>query len=139
MSHESLEREEDVEGFSNRSFGIVFAVAFSVISLFPLLHEGPVRVWSFVVGGVFLLLALAVPDVLAPLARLWLKLGLLLGKIVSPIALGIVFYGVVTPIGLVMKMLGKDILKLRTDKQAATYWVEREPPGPTAESLKDQF
>ncbi len=85
------------------------------------------------------MLAFAAPQVLAPLNRLWFKLGLLLHKIVNPIVLGIMFYVVVTPTGLIMRLLGKDLLRLKRDPAAASYWIERTPPGPKPESLGDQF
>lgn len=139
MGHESYERSEDVRGSSDRSFGIVFAVVFAVIGLLPLLFGGGIRLWSLAVGGAFLLAALAFPSVLAPLNRIWLRFGLLLHKIVSPLILGIMFFLVITPMGVVMRALGKDLLRLRFDKAAPSYWIDRIPPGPPPESLKDQF
>ena len=139
MGHESYERREEVKGSSERSFGIVFAVVFAVIGLLPLIHAGAVRLWSLAVGAAFLLCAYALPSVLAPLNRLWLRFGLLLHRIVSPLVLGIMFYLVITPIGLLMRALGKDPLRLRFDRHAASYWIDRVPPGPEPESLKDQF
>jgi hypothetical protein len=139
VGHESYERRDDVRGSSDRSFGIVFAVVFAVIGLLPMMFGGGVRAWALAIGAVFLLLALALPRSLAPLNRLWLRFGLLLHKAVSPIILGIMFYGAVTPIGLLMRALGKDQLRLKFDRQAASYWIERVPPGPPPESLKDQF
>jgi hypothetical protein len=91
------------------------------------------------VSGAFLLVALVMPSMLGPLNRLWLKLGLLLHKVASPIALAIVFFGVITPMGGVMRLLRKDPLKLRSDPRARSYWVPREPPGPARETFKDQF
>ena len=89
--------------------------------------------------GIFLLLAALVPGVLAPANRLWTKFGLLLHHIVSPIALGILFFLVVTPTGLLMRLFGKDPLRLRFDPDADSYWIKRDPPGPAADSLKNQF
>jgi hypothetical protein len=139
MGHESFQRAEEVVGSSNRSFGVVFAVVFALIGLLPLFHGGAVRLWSLGVAAIFAALAFAAPQVLAPLNRLWLKLGLLLHKIVNPIVLGIMFYVVVTPTGLIMRLLGKDLLRLKRDPAAASYWIERTPPGPKPESLGDQF
>src|SRR5262245_34919990 len=99
MAHEDLSREEHVEGSSDRSFGFVFAAVFLIIAAWPLLHGGGLRWWSLAVAGAFALVAGAVPHLLAVPNRLWLKFGLLLGKIVSPIALGILFYVVFMPIG----------------------------------------
>jgi len=139
VGHESYERREEIKGSSNRSFGIVFAFVFAVIGLLPLAFGGSVRVWALTLGGLFLLVALAVPAILAPLNRAWLRFGLLLHRIVSPLVLGIMFFLVVTPTGLLMRALGKDLLRLRFDKQSSSYWIDRAPPGPAPESLKDQF
>lgn len=139
MAHEDLTREEHVEGSSDRSFGFVFAVVFVVIALWPLWHGGGLRWWSLCVAGAFVVIAMAVPRILAVPNRLWLKLGLLLGKIVSPIALGVLFYLVFVPIGMLMRLFGKDPLKLRRDAAATTYWVDREPPGPPPMSMTNQF
>ncbi len=139
MGHESYERREEIKGSSNRSCGIVFAFVFAVIGLLPLAFGGSGRVWALTLGGLFLLVALAVPAILAPLNRAWLRFGLLLHRIVSPLVLGIMFFLVVTPTGLLMRALGKDLLRLRFDKQSSSYWIDRAPPGPAPESLKDQF
>jgi len=139
VSHESYERREDVRGSSNRSFGIVFAVVFTVIGLLPLMLGSGLRLWSLAVAALFLLFALAFPSVLAPLNRMWLRFGMFLHKIVSPIVLGIMFYLVITPIGLLMRAFGKDPLRLAFDKQSSSYWIDRLPPGPLPESFKDQF
>lgn len=139
MGHESYERNEDVRGSSDRSFGMVFAAVFAVIGVLPLAFGGGVRLWSLAVGAVFLLVALAVPSILAPLNRLWLRFGLLLHRIVSPLILGVMFFLVITPMGLVMRAFGKDLLRLKFDKAARSYWIDRTPPGPAPESLKDQF
>jgi len=139
VGHENYEHRDEVRGSSDRSFGFVFAAVFAAIGILPLLFGGQVRVWSLAVGATFLLIALAYPSVLAPLNRLWLRFGLLLHKIVSPIVLGIMFYLVITPIGLLMRAFGKDPLRLAFDKQSSSYWIERVPPGPPPESFKDQF
>ena len=139
VGHESYERNEDVRGSSDRSFGMVFAAVFGVIGVLPLAFGGGVRLWSLAVAAAFLLVALAVPSILAPLNRLWLRFGLLLHRIVSPLVLGIMFFLVITPMGLVMRAFGKDLLRLRFDRAAASYWIDRSPPGPPPESMKDQF
>jgi hypothetical protein len=139
VGHESYERRDDVRGSSDRSFGIVFAVVFALIGLLPLAFGGTARPWALAIGGGFLLAALAVPRVLSPLNRLWLRFGLLLHRIVSPLVLGIMFFVVITPMGLLMRALGKDLLRLKLDKSLGSYWIERQPPGPPPESLTDQF
>lgn len=139
VGHESYQRHEEVRGSSNRSFGIVFAVVFALIGLLPLAFGGRVRLWSLGIGGVFLMMALAAPSLLAPLNRGWLRFGLLLHRIVSPLVLGIMFFLVITPIGLLMRALGKDLLRLKFEKGSTSYWIDRVPPGPPPESVKDQF
>jgi Saxitoxin biosynthesis operon protein SxtJ len=139
MSHEDLTREEEVEGSSDRSFGVVFAVVFLIVALLPLLHSGAVRWWSVGVSAAFAVVAFTVPSILAVPNRLWMKFGLLLAKIVSPIALGILFYLVFTPIGLLMRLSGKDPMRLKADPNAKSYWIDREPPGPPPQSMTNQF
>jgi len=139
MGHESYHREEKVDGSSNRSFGLVFAAFFGLVGLLPLILGRAPRTWAFGLGGVFLLVALLLPSVLAPLNRLWMRFGLLLHRVVSPIALGIMFFVVITPMGWLMRAMGKDLLRLRRDPHASSYWIERNPPGPAAETFKDQF
>jgi len=139
MAHEDLTREEHVEGSSDRSFGFVFAAVFLIIAVWPLWHGAGLRWWSVGVAAAFAVAAVAVPRVLAVPNRLWMKFGLLLGKIVSPIALGILFYLVFMPIGVLMRVLGKDPLKLKRDDAATSYWVNREPPGPPPTSMTNQF
>jgi hypothetical protein len=138
--HEHTQKHvAEIKGSSDRAFGLVFAVVFAIIACYPLLASGAIRLWSLIVSGVFLLLALVVPAVLAPANRLWMKFGELLHSIVSPIALGIVFYVTVLPTGLLLRLFGKDPLRLRLDPNAESYWIKREPPGPEAESLNNQF
>ncbi len=139
MGHESYTRSEKVKGSSDRSFGLVFAAFFALLGLLPMILGRAPRIWAFGVSGFFLLAALAFPSVLAPLNRIWLRLGLLLHRFVSPIALGVMFFLVITPMGLVMRAMGKDFLRLRLDPAAESYWIRREPPGPAPESLKNQF
>jgi hypothetical protein len=139
MAHEDLARDQIVQGSSNRSFGLVFAVVFTLIGLLPPLFGGPARAWALVLAAAFLATALVFPARLAPLNRLWMRIGLLLHRIVSPIVLGIMFFVVITPIGIAMRALGKDPLRLRFDRAAGSYWIDRTPPGPAPETFKDQF
>ncbi len=139
MGHESLDRRDAVAGSSDRAFGIVFAVVFVIIGTLPLLWGDAVRTWSLAIGAVFLATAFLLPSLLAPLNRLWTRFGLLLHRIVSPIVLGIMFFAVITPMGLARRALGKDSLRLRYDPAASSYWVDREPPGPPPETLDNQF
>lgn len=124
---------------SDRSFGLVFTAFFLIIGLLPLLHGRSLRVWALGIAGVFVIAALFAPRALALPNRLWARFGALLNRIVSPIALGILFYGVVTPIGRLMRLFGKDPLRLKFDPEAKSYWIVRAEPGPSGESLKNQF
>jgi hypothetical protein len=120
---------------TNKSFGIVFFLFFLIVSIFPLFKDGNIRIWSFILSLIFLILGLINSEFLTPLNQLWFKVGLLLGKLISPIVMGLVFFIVVTPTGLIMKLLKKDILKLRKNS-SKTYWVER----PKIKSeMKNQF
>ena len=139
MAHEDLTREQYVEGSSDRSFGLVFAAVFGLIALGPLRHGHAPRWWASALAGVFALVALRRPALLATPNRLWTKLGVLLGKVVSPIALGILFYGVVTPLAVVIRLTGKDPLRLKLDPAAESYWIVRKPPGPPPDSMTNQF
>lgn len=139
MNEHTPRHLETPEGSSDRSFGLVFSSLFFVVALWPLLHGNNIRLWAIGFGLIFGIFALAAPRILTPLNRLWTRFGLLLHRVVSPIALGILFFGVVTPTGLLMRLFGKDSLCLRLQKNAATYWIPRTPPGPKPESLKNQF
>lgn len=127
------------ENASNRSFGVVFTIFFIIVGLLPLLDKHSVRIWAFIVSAIFLMLALIAPDTLTPLNRMWAKLGALLHQLVSPIALAILFFLIVTPIAISMRMFGKDPLRMKLDADLESYWIERTPPGPEADSLKNQF
>ena len=137
--HESLTRAEAVKTSSDRSFGVVFTVVFLIIGLWPLLSGATPRLWALAVAAGFLAAALIRPSVLAPLNRLWTKFGLLLHKITNPIIMGLVFFLAVTPTALIMMALGKDPLRRKIDKNATSYWIRRDPPGPAPESMKNQF
>ncbi len=138
-SHEIQLREETVKSSSDRSFGFVFGVFFALIALISWYYDG--KHWHWWLGGsaLFALVALTHPRVLAPLNRLWTKFGLFLAAVVSPVVLGLVFYLCITPIGFLMRLFGKDPMRLRLEPEADTYWIHREPPGPPPESLKNQF
>ena len=138
-SHEDMSREDEVEGSSDRAFGFVFAAVFLIIAAWPLIHSGAPRWWSVGVAAAFGLVAVVKPVLLAGANKLWMKFGLLLAKVVSPIALGILFYIVFMPIGLLMRVSGKDPLRLKFDPAAQSYWIPREPPGPPPTSMTNQF
>jgi hypothetical protein len=123
---------------SDRKFGITFAVVFVVIGLLPLLGGGGVRLWAFLVALLFLAVAIVRPALLKPLNIAWFKFGMLLGRVVSPIVTGLIFFVAVLPTALLMRALGKDPLALAFDRGAATYWVARDPTQPP-HPMKNQF
>ena len=120
---------------SNRSFGIVFCIVFLLVAVYPLLNDNPVRYWSIIISIIFLLLGVINSKILTPLNILWMKFGLLLGKIISPIIMGFVFFGVVTPISILMKLFGKDVLNLKRNKND-TYWLKKQE---IKSSMKNQY
>ena len=126
---------DDIKISSNRSFGIVFFIVFLLIALYPLSYSGELRVWSTIISLIFLALGLLNSKILTPLNKLWFKFGILLGKIVSPLIMGIIFFLVVTPIGLIMRLLGKDVLNLKYNKKRS-YWIEKDGP---KSKMKNQF
>ena len=111
---------------SNRNFGLVFFIIFLIVSLWPLTYEGPIRIWTVIISLVFLILGLMNSKLLTPLNKLWFKFGMILGAIVVPVVMGVVFFLVVTPIGLVMKIMGRDLLNKKYDKKKRTYWIKRD-------------
>lgn len=163
MAHETFTRQEQPQGSSNLGFGLVFSGFFALLALLSHLGKLPFSLsadqlaacpyWSahpefaayaltlslIAVSLVFLVLALVIPQALAPLNWVWTRFGLLLHKIVSPVVLGMLFLLVFTPIGIMMRVFGSDPLRLRFDPKATSYWIERSPPGPAADSLKNQF
>ena len=126
---------DEIKVGSNKSFGLVFFVVFLLISFYPLLNEESVRIWSLVISVIFLILGLLNSSLLLPLNKLWFKFGIFLGKIISPIIMGFIFFLVVTPIGLIMKLLGKDILNLKYNDYKS-YWIEKNGP---KSKMKNQF
>ena len=138
-THERLSVAPDIQGSSDRSFGIVMAVVFAIIGAWPLLSWDPLRWWALIIAGLFGGLAFLRPALLAPLNRLWFRFGLLLNKITSPLIMGLLFYVVITPYAYILRWLGKDLLHLCFDSSADSYWIERKPPGPAPETIKRQF
>ena len=126
---------DDIKISSNRSFGIVFFVVFFLIALYPLINNEDIRIWSLVISLIFLILGLINSRILNPLNKLWFKFGILLGKIVSPIIMGIIFFLVVTPIGFIMRILGKDLLNLKFNRNKS-YWIKKNGP---KSKMKNQF
>jgi len=129
-------KQKEIKTSSNKSFGLVFFVIFMTIALWPLLNDENIRFWSVIVSIIFLILGLFNSKILTPFNKLWMRLGILLGAIVSPIVMGIVYFAVITPIGLIMKLFGKDVLNLKIDKNKNTYWtLKKKIPS----KMKDQF
>ena len=126
---------DDIKISSNRSFGIVFFIVFLLIALYPLTHSEEIRVWSIIISLIFLVLGLLNSKILTPLNKLWFKIGILLGKIVSPLIMGIIFFLVVTPIGLIIRFFGKDVLNLKYNNNKS-YWIEKNG---TKSKMKNQF
>ena len=126
---------ENIKISSNRSFGIVFFVVFLFISLYPLLNDRAIQVWSLIVSLIFLILGLTNSKILSPFNKIWFKFGILLGKIISPLVMGIIFFFVVTPIGLLMKMFKKDLLNLKINNNKS-YWIQKTEP---KSKMKNQF
>ena len=138
-SHEDFAPKTEARASSDRAFGLVFAAVFAIVAAWPLFFGGALRGWAVAVALGFGAVALAMPALLAPLNRLWMRLGALLHAVVSPVVLSIMFYGVVWPTGLVMRLFRPDPLRLKFDRAAASYWVDRVPPGPPAASFRDPF
>ena len=126
---------DDIKISSNRSFGIVFFIVFILIALYPLLNGQEIRLWALIISAVFLILGLLKSKLLTPLNKLWFRFGIFLGKIISPIIMGFIFFLVVTPIGLIMRLLGKDVLNLKYNKERS-YWIEKNGP---KSKMKNQF
>lgn len=138
-THEVFFRDEEVSAGSNRSFGVVMATALAALSLLNVWHSG--RLWPWTGGLAVLLLAVAWlrPSILGPLNSIWLRLGLLLHRVANPIVMALLFYGTVLPTGLVMRLKGRDLLRLKREPDAVSYWIVRDPPGPSPETMRDQF
>ena len=128
-------KQNDIKIGSNKSFGIVFFVVFLLISLYPLINQENIRIWSLIISFIFLILGLLNSKILNPFNKLWFKFGMILGRIISPIIMSIIFFLVVTPIALIMKLLKKDLLNLKFNK-TNTYWIEQSGP---KSKMKNQF
>ena len=126
---------DEIKIGSNRSFGIVFFIVFLLISIYPLINNESIRIWSLIASLIFLFLGIINSNILSPLNKLWFKFGIFLGKIISPIIMGIIFFLVVTPIGLIMRLIGKDVLNLRYNN-FKSYWIEKTGP---KSKMKNQF
>jgi hypothetical protein len=138
-AHEFQAREEGVKVSSERNFGLVFAGLFTLLGTLSFYHGGTHWYYWFPLAALFAVFAYAAPGVLAPLNRLWAKFGHLLHTIISPLLLGILFYVCIVPIGLLMRLSGKDPMRCKFDPATKSYWIVRTPPGPAPETFKNQF
>jgi hypothetical protein len=136
---ESYYRDEKVKGSSNRTFGLVMAIFFGMLSLLPLIHGDVILLWMLAPSGSFFLLALISPHLLTKPNHWWTRFGLVLGNLISPIFLGVVFYLTILPIGILLRISGKDLLRLKFNPLATSYWILRQPPGPDPKSMDKQF
>lgn len=139
QTHEDFSREHPVKASSNRTFGSVFVAVFLIYAFWPLVFGGVPRWWSLVAALLLALITVATPSLLTVPNRLWLRIGLLMHRVVNVVALAIIFYLVVTPTGLIMRALGKDLLRQRNSDSVESYWLPRDPPGPAPSSMSNQF
>jgi hypothetical protein len=137
--HEDLRRERAIEGSSDRSFGLVFAGFCTLMAGVGAWRAG--HRWPYWLGAAvfFAVMAFVFPRGLSPLNRVWTKLGLLLFRVVNPVVMFVLYTTTILPMGLLMRLAGRDPLRLRFDAEAPSYWIPREPPGPAPETMKNQF
>ena len=126
---------DEIKISSNRSFGIVFFIVFLLVAIYPFFKNGDIRLWSLLVSSIFLILGLINSNILTPLNKIWFKFGIFLGKMISPVIMGIIFFLVVTPIGFIMRLMGKDVLSLKFNNNKS-YWIEKTDP---KSKMKNQF
>jgi hypothetical protein len=138
-THEDFSRREALQGPSDRSFGWVFAAFFTLVAVWPVVRGRPGRPWALAMSAVFLLITATRPSLLHPANRAWMAIGGLIGKVTNPIVTALLFFFVFTPLAVVLRLMGKDPLRLRRDGEAASYWIERQPPGPKPETMSQQF
>lgn len=138
-ANESLVSRRKVGSSSDRAFGIVFAVFFGIVGAWPLLGGGALRLWAVLVGLAFLSVALIYPSLLGPLNRLWRLVGLALHHVINPAIMALIYFFAVVPIGLLLRARGKDLLRLKRDPGAQSYWIKRIPPVPPSGSMSKQF
>lgn len=138
-TNEPVVAHKKVKMGSNRSFGLVFAAFFFLIGAVPAVHGAPTRLWAFAVAAAFVAIAFLAPRVLQPLNLIWFKLGLLLHHVVNPVVMAVMFYGAILPMAVLLRWLGKDLLRLKSEPESTTYWIPREPPAPAPGSMRKQF
>ncbi len=138
-THEDFTRKQEHKGPSDRSFGRVFVVFFAFVGFGPLIWGRPLRPWALGLSAATALITTLRPAILHPLNRAWMAFGLFLSRITNPIITALLFYLVFTPVGFLLRIAGKDLLRLRREPPTASYWIEREPPGPKPETMAQQF
>jgi Saxitoxin biosynthesis operon protein SxtJ len=147
QNHEGRVQAHNVKMGSERGFGAVFAVVFSLIGIWPAISIGwrprfdptLLRWWALAISGTFLTVAIVYPASLRPLNRLWFRFGMLLSRVTTPIVMGLLFVLAVIPTAIVMRLRGHDLMRLKLDRQAKSYWIVRDPPGPSGQSMKNQY
>ena len=131
----NIMKNNEIKISSNKSFGIVFAIVFFLIGLWPIIKSDDIRIWSLIVSIIFLILGIMNSSILTPLNKIWFRFGIFLGNFIAPVVMGIIFFFVVTPIGLIMRLLGRDLIKLKKNNENS-YWIEKKD---TESSMKKQF
>jgi hypothetical protein len=138
-AHENILTTIPVKEASNRSFGLVFGIVFTVIAIWPVFGDGDIRLWALVAAGAILCVALLVPDILSGPNRLWTLFGKLLNKVFGGVVMAMIFYIAVTPIAVFLRLSGKKVLDLEFEPEIESYWVERNPSGPAPDTMINQF
>ena len=128
-------KNNEIKISSNKSFGIVFAIVFFLIALWPIIKSDDIRIWSLIVSIIFLILGIMNSSILTPLNKIWFRFGIFLGNLIAPVVMGIIFFFVVTPIGLIMRLLGRDLIKLKKNNENS-YWIEKKD---AESSMRKQF
>ena len=131
----NIMKNNEIKISSNKSFGIVFAIVFFLIALWPIIKSDDIRIWSLIVSIIFLILGIMNSSILTPLNKIWFRFGIFLGNLIAPVVMGIIFFFVVTPIGLIMRLFGRDLIKLKKNNENS-YWIEKKD---TESSMKKQF
>ena len=131
----NIMKNNEIKLSSNKSFGIVFAIVFFLIALWPIIKSDDIRIWSLIVSIIFLILGIMNSSILTPLNKIWFRFGIFLGNFIAPVVMGIIFFFVVTPIGLIMRLLGRDLIKLKKNNENS-YWIEKKD---TESSMRKQF
>jgi hypothetical protein len=136
---ERLGHADSPHGSTDRFLGLLLSAFWGVVALAPLRRGGSIRAWALVLVGAFLVTSLIRPALLGPLNQMWQRLGLLLQKLTNPIVMAVLYFSTIVPFALIMRLMNRDVLRLKWDPCQTSYWIPRKPPGPRPESMKDQF